>query len=103
LYLGTGGLIRAYTDAAQNALMALPRVERIERRRGMVSIPYGLYERVKNLAIEVDGEIASEDFGVDVTLELVFATDKVSTFEARLTELSAGSVELLWGDDESGN
>lgn len=99
--LGTGGLVRAYTEAAQAALEALPRAERVDYREGLLAIPYSLYERVKLLAAAHMGQIESEEFAGDVTLTLRFPADECAAFDAALAELSAGQIEVLWVEAES--
>ncbi len=94
--LGTGGLVRAYTQAVQEALAALPLGERAERCRGLLACPYTLYERVRRLVETHNGEVEAEDFGADVTLTLIFLVDDVALFEAALSELSAGRLEVVW-------
>lgn len=94
--LGTGGLVRAYTEAAQEALIALPRGERVERRQGMLAVPYPLYERVRNLVNDCGGRMVEEDFGAEVSLLVEFAVDEADAFDARLRELSAGRVAVDW-------
>lgn len=94
--LGTGGLVRAYTEAAQAGLEALPRAERVERRRGLLEIPYNLYEQVKRLVAAHQGQIEDEDFAAEVTLTVVFAADDCAAFGAALAGLTAGHVEILW-------
>ncbi len=95
--LGTGGLVRAYTQLAQEALAALPRSERVERREGVLVLPYRLYERVKLVVAGHRGQIVAEDFGADVTLALLFAVEDCPDFEAALAELSAGRLRVEWG------
>ena len=98
--LGTGGLVRAYTGAAQEALAALPRAERIERRQGAISIPYSLYEPVVRLVSASSGEIVDEAFAGDVRLVVVFPADACASFEEALNTLSAGRLSVAWqGDD----
>jgi uncharacterized YigZ family protein len=94
--LGTGGLVRAYTESAQEALAALPLSERVERRQGIVSVSYSMYERVKMLVSEHQGEVTAEDFGADVTLDLRFALDDRAGFDAALSELSNGQISVIW-------
>lgn len=96
--LGTGGLVRAYTEAAQAALAALPRSERVERREGLLAVPYNLYEQVKLLVGQHGGAITAEDFAADVTLTLLFAVDDCPAFDAALAELSAGRLAAVWND-----
>jgi uncharacterized YigZ family protein len=94
--LGTGGLVRAYTQAAQAALVALPRAERVEFCRGEADLSYNLYERVKQVIAAQGGEIAAENFGAQVTLQVIFPVDCVERFDAALAELSAGRVSVRW-------
>lgn len=94
--LGTGGLVRAYTESVQEALAALPTTERVERRRGTLSVPYNLYERVKLLIGAHNGQIEEEDFGGEVALGVVFAVDDSAGFDAALSELSAGRITTDW-------
>lgn len=100
--LGTGGLVRAYTAAAQAALEALPRAERVEQRRGVVVVPYRLYEQVKRLVEAHGGEVLAEDFAAEVTLTLTFPAEARAAFESALAELSAGQLTVRWqGDDQA--
>ena len=94
--LGTGGLVRAYTQSAQEALAALPVIERVEQRTGLVQVPYALYEQIKLLVQSTGGSIIAEDFAGDVTLHLLFAVDLCTGFDSALTELSAGKIQVNW-------
>jgi uncharacterized YigZ family protein len=100
--LGTGGLVRAYTQAAQEALTALPRAERVEQKQGQVAVPYALYERVKQLVEARHGQVVDEDFAGEVTLRVVFAVDERAGFEAALAELSAGRLQVTWEGENAG-
>lgn len=93
--LGTGGLVHAYGDAIKAALEALPRAEKVEKRRVMIALPYSLYERIKLLVAAHRGEIISDDFAADITLELEFVLDDVAPFNAALREMTAGRIEAI--------
>lgn len=93
--LGTGGLVRAYTDAVKGVVQRLPRAERIPTYTVMTTIPYPLFERVRLLCAAHLGKILDEEFGADVTLTLQFAVDRFQMFQSDLTELSRGSVEVV--------
>src|SRR5690606_27279686 len=94
--LGTGGLVRAYTESVQAVLEAMPRTMRIERRQARIVLPYSLYEPVKRLVEAQGGTVASEDFGAEVTLVVVFAIDQIDAFQSALRELSAGQLSAEW-------
>lgn len=94
--LGTGGLVRAYTEAVQEALAALPRARRVERRVGTLDTPYALYEPVKRLVEAEGGRISDEAFAGEVTLSVVFPADACASFDAALQELSSGQLSVRW-------
>jgi uncharacterized YigZ family protein len=94
--LGTGGLVRAFSGALKAALEVLPRSERVERKAFTLVLPYALYERVKLLVAAHHGEITSEDFGAEVTLELRFVVDDVDAFAVAVRDASAGRVQVGW-------
>ncbi len=96
--LGTGGLVRAYTESAQLALAALPLAERVERTRGMTVVPYTLYELTKRLISEGHGEILEEDFGAEITLTFRFIADDAASFTDAYRELTHGRGEIIWED-----
>jgi uncharacterized YigZ family protein len=99
--LGTGGLVRAYTQAAQEALAALPRAERVSRRRGSLSVPYSFYERTRNLLAEHGGELADEQFAAEVTLTFSLPEDAAAPLEAALAALSSGGLRIEWQADNA--
>lgn len=92
--LGTGGLVRAYSGAAQAVLAALPRTERVETRTVTLTVPYKLYETVARLVAAHEGRVDDAEFAGDVTLLLTFAVDRIDGFAAALSEASAGRIAL---------
>ncbi|HEY84045.1 MAG TPA: YigZ family protein [Chloroflexi bacterium] len=92
--LGTGGLVKAYTEAAQIVLAETPRVEKVEKRAIDITTPYNLYEAVIRLVKQHHGQVTSEDFGVEVTLNLTFPTPNLPDFAADLAEITSGQITL---------
>lgn len=90
--LGTGGLVKAYGDAARAALAMLVTEEKIERKQVGLSAPYPLYERIKRLAAEHDAYIDDEAFEAEITLFLTMPVEHIAPFVAAVSELSAGRV-----------
>ncbi|MBE2267363.1 MAG: YigZ family protein [Anaerolinea sp.] len=93
--LGTGGLVRAYSDAAREALLSLPLTRKIARTLVGFDLPYPLYEQVKRLISAYEGEITEETFAADVTLLAVFPDDQVPAFDHALSELTAGRIKSI--------
>lgn len=89
--LGTGGLLRAYTKSAKDALdvagiAAVRRWVKLE-----VACPYSLFERMKTECLSLDGAVQNVDYGADVLLSLLLPENNAEAFSARVTELSAGA------------
>jgi uncharacterized YigZ family protein len=91
--LGKGGLVKAYTEATQMVVKAVPRAKRIPVHVVMLALPYPLLERVRLLAGRHQGEITDEDFAADVTMTLRFPSDELDAFQDALRELSSGSLQ----------
>ncbi|MEZ4515891.1 MAG: YigZ family protein [Chloroflexota bacterium] len=93
--LGTGGLVRAYGDAARDVLAALPLAEKVATHIVMVDVPYPLLEQVRLLVAAHQGQILDEQFAADVTVTAQFTVDAFPEFQAALGELSHGQLEAL--------
>ena len=91
--LGTGGLVRAYSDAVKEVLAVLPRAEKVPSHTVMMAMPYNMYERVKLLVEGQHGRILDEDFAADVTITALFVVDRFPAFQEALRELSHGRLE----------
>lgn len=90
--LGTGGLVKAYTESTQLVVNAVGRGRRIAVHVAMVAIPYNLLERVRLMVKRNHGEILGEDFAADITITLQFPVESFDAFQNELLELSAGKV-----------
>ncbi|HXD09897.1 MAG TPA: YigZ family protein, partial [Anaerolineales bacterium] len=66
--LGTGGLVKAYTEATQSVVNAVERGRRIEVSVSLLVIPYNLLERVRLMVKRDGGEVVGEDFAGDITM-----------------------------------
>lgn len=97
--LGTGGLVRAYSEAAHIALNSLPTEKKIEKRLLGIEIPYSLFEQTRVLVAEYNGVIEDEDFAADVTILARFTLDNVEPFSSALRDLSAGRAEPIILDE----
>jgi uncharacterized YigZ family protein len=91
--LGTGGLVKAYTESAQMVVNAVGRGQLVLTHMALLAIPYNLLERVRLLAARQRGQILGEDFAADITLTLQFPVDSFDAFQSDLRELSAGKLQ----------
>ncbi len=91
--LGTGGLVKAYTESAQLVVAAVGRGQRISVHVIMLAIPYNLLERIRLLSARHRGEILGEDFAGDITLTIQIPVSDFDAFQLGLRELSAGKLQ----------
>lgn len=91
--LGTGGLVKAYTESTQMVVSAVGRGRRVQVHVAMLAIPYNLLERVRLMVERNKGEILGEDFAEDVTMTLQFPTESFEGFQNELREFSAGKIQ----------
>jgi uncharacterized YigZ family protein len=96
--LGTGGLVRAYGDAAKAVLAILPREEKIERHSLTLVLPYAAYEPARRLLASLAGSVLEETFAAEVTLRVLLPQAQVDQFVAAIGELTAGQAQI----DDSG-
>ncbi|MBO6205673.1 MAG: YigZ family protein [Lachnospiraceae bacterium] len=90
--LGTGGLVRAYTQAVKEGIAnSVSAVER-DGERLMLGLEYGDVDRVLNYLKTNALSPESSDYGADVTMELIVASEKADDFIKEVTELTAGRV-----------
>jgi len=90
--LGTGGLVKAYTESAQLVVNAVGYGRRISVNLVMLAIPYNLLERLRLIVSGQHGKILGEDFGADVTLTMRLPVDSFDKFQEVLRELSSGKL-----------
>ena len=91
--LGTGGLVKAYTESTQMVVNAVERGRRIPVHLAMVVIPYNFLERVRLIVARQHGETLDEEFAGDITMTLQFPVDSFEGFQSELREISAGKLK----------
>jgi uncharacterized YigZ family protein len=91
--LGTGGLVKAYTEATQMVVRAVRRGRRVPVYVALLAIPYPLLERLRLMVTRHGGEILDEDFAADITLTLQFPVETFTAFQTQLREISAGKLQ----------
>jgi len=92
--LGTGGLVRAYSEAAAGALDRLGTTELIHYRRFRIKSDYSLYQPLVTAAGGYECLIENESFGTGVELEGLVPETKAGAFRAAVTDLSSGRAEV---------
>lgn len=93
--LGTGGLVRAYGDAARAVLEAAPRAERVPTHTLEMKAPYALFEPLRQLVEAHGGRILDEAFAAEVTVTAQLTQQRTAAFRAAWRELSNGARDAV--------
>ena len=92
ILLGAGGLVRAYTQSAKDALDAAG-ISVVRRWvEAELRVPYSLFERARQETEAAGGLVDGAEYGADVTLRVLLPEEKAIDFTDRITELTAGGV-----------
>jgi uncharacterized YigZ family protein len=91
--LGTGGLVRAYSEAVRLVAEAVPRAEMVLTHTIMLAFPYTYLERVRLLVVNSAGTVLDEEFAGDVTVTARLRVEHLAAFQAALSDLTRGSVK----------
>lgn len=92
--LGTGGLLRAYTKSAKDALDAAGVC--VVRRwvKAEIMCSYSMLERLKTECTDIGGVVADIEYSSDVCLKLLLPEDKADAFSQRTADVTAGASAL---------
>ena len=93
--LGAGGLVRAYTQSAKDALDAAG-ISVVRRWVELaVDCPYSFLERVKLACAAQGGAVGEIEYAAAVTVRALLPEGGVEAFRAQMTELSAGGIRAV--------
>lgn len=96
--LGPGGLVRAYTAAAQAAVEAARAAGDIVEMTSVVdvdvTVSYPQYEQVVRMIADTGGKVAGTDYTDRVQIRAVYRAGEQDALRPKLTELMAGK-ELM--------
>ncbi len=97
--LGTGGLVKAYSDAAKAVIAAASFEELIIRMHFVFTIPYQLITPVKRYLASLDTRQIEEIYATDVTVSGFVRLSDVAALRKYLTELTNGQCQIILEED----
>ena len=92
--LGTGGLVKAYTESAQGAVALMRTHELVAMSAFRIVVAYGLYEQAKKLLAAHGAEMLSEEFGDGVQMAFRIRDTEKNGLADALRDLSRGRIAL---------
>ena len=91
--LGTGGLLRAYTKAAKDALEDAGITEVLPQETLFLSCPYSLADRIRTETASFGGAVAGIEYGAEVAMTVTVLAEKAESYAARIFDLTNGTVK----------
>ena len=98
ILLGAGGLVRAYTQGAKDALDAAGLSVVRRWMSGELACAYAQFESMRREVLCCGGAVEETDYGADVVLSVLLPEERTEEFAARVLDLTAGTAELLLGE-----
>lgn len=92
--LGTGGLVRAYTQGAKAALEASEVMEAVDGWRVTAELPYSLIGKLQYIAASLAVKEESSEYGENVKLTYLIPDEMIEKFRNQVTESSSGTITL---------
>ncbi|MEF9970062.1 MAG: YigZ family protein [Ruthenibacterium sp.] len=98
ILLGTGGLVRAYGEAAKNCLAAAKKVCISACVRGVWTVEYPLYETAIKLLAENGAQVQTDaiEFADTVTLPFVLQVQNKPPLQAMIRTLCRGNEKIVF-------
>ncbi|MEC9378263.1 MAG: YigZ family protein [Candidatus Latescibacterota bacterium] len=94
--LGTGGLVRAYTQAVQEALSAVGREMKVEREDLVVRLPYERYDVCRVAITKIESvDVVEQNFSQDTQLHLRGPVKDLELIRTQLVELTSGRLVIM--------
>lgn len=88
ILLGTGGLVRAYSDSTKEALQKAKVKEKKLKIKYKIEIPYSYYDKISHFCRKNNYPIVSSDYSDAVVIFVVVEKEKAQDFENKITENS---------------
>ena len=88
ILLGTGGLVRAYTDSTKEALQKAKLKEKVLKIEYNIEIPYSYYDKISHFCRKSDFQIVDSTYSDMVRIFVVVEKNRATEFEKQITENS---------------
>lgn len=93
--LGAGGLVRAYTKAAADAVSAAKIKEMAPAVKAEISVDYSLYGKLPKIFEEFGAKTAEEKFEDNVKITVYVREQFADDLEARLVDACSGNITVV--------
>lgn len=94
ILLGAGGLVRAYTKGAKEAVEAAQIKCMASAAKLLVTVDYGLYGRLAQIFADFDARIADEQFADNVKITLFIREENAQKLTDKLIDSCSGAISV---------
>lgn len=94
ILLGAGGLVRAYTKGAKDAVEAAQIKCMASAVKLLVTVDYGLYGRLAQIFADFDARIADEQFADNVKITLFIREENAQDLTDKLIDSCSGAISV---------
>ena len=98
--LGAGGLVRAYSGSASEALAQAELVEIVPRQTLLLSLPYALEDQVRHLTIKLGGTVSQPKYSEKVVFTVDLPQSHTREFEKFCADAGKGNVHIRFVDNQ---
>ncbi len=92
--LGTGGLVRAYSDAAKQVLAAAHSEPYVARSSFSFTCPYSVHEGILRLFTNYTITDVKQEYGADVQVSGRIITEQTEAFAQSIKDMTKGKMEV---------
>jgi uncharacterized YigZ family protein len=93
--LGKGGLVKAYTNAAKDAIHGVPKAKKISVHQASIICPYPIYEiLLRELKLHQALNLR-EEFTDKIQIDFSLPVDQLAALRSRVKEISNGQIAII--------
>lgn len=92
--LGTGGLVKAYSDSARSVIQAVPKAKKVPVHHCQITGPYNLYEQIVRIINKSGGSIDREEFTEKVTILFSIPVIVYDKLVGQITDFTKGQIPV---------
>lgn len=96
--LGTGGLVRAYTQASQAAIAASKTAVMTYGQKITFNIGYDMVDRIQHTFSQMGIELGNPVYGADVSYDIIVSAADVDKTITTITEITSARANITKGD-----
>lgn len=92
--LGTGGLVKAYSESARSVIRAVPKAKKVIIHQCQITVPYNLYEQIVRILKKAGGNIDQEKFTEHVRINFSIPSNTYAMLTSKITNLTKGQIPV---------